>query len=94
MLQSKIESLLDFGYNMISNLKHLIREAHMVTYTRNIERGNIFVGIDIHKCTWHVTIVTDEGEELFSGGIPANGDNLMKLLNRYKRDTVNFVLMY
>jgi len=63
----------------------------MATYTRTIENGKIFVGIDIHKRTWYVTIITGDGEELFSRGIPANWDNLKKLLNRYKRDTVRVV---
>jgi len=63
----------------------------MATYTRTVTNGNIFVGIDIHKRTWYVTIVTGDGEELFSRGIPANWENLIKLLNRYKRDTVHVV---
>ena len=34
-----------------------------------IKSEELFVGIDIHKRTWHVTIRTDE-VELFSGSIP------------------------
>jgi hypothetical protein len=36
------------------------------------EKREIFVGIDLHKRRWHVT-VGDVGVELFSGGIPAGG---------------------
>jgi transposase len=42
----------------------------------------IFVGIDLHKKTWHVTIRTSEFE-LFSGGIPGSWNNLEPLLIRY-----------
>ncbi|MFC1579678.1 IS110 family transposase [Thermodesulfobacteriota bacterium] len=44
-----------------------------------------FVGIDLHKRTWHVTIRSSE-IELFSGSIPSNWQTLCGLLDRY-RDT-------
>jgi len=42
----------------------------------------IFIGIDLHKRTWHVTIRTFE-VELSSGSIPGSWENLEPLLKRY-----------
>ena len=48
----------------------------------SLEQGEtIFVGIDLHKKTWHVTIRTTE-IELFCGSIPGAWDHLHKLLDR------------
>ena len=45
--------------------------------------GNeLFVGIDLHKIRWHVTIRTME-LELFSGSIPGNWEALQRILARY-----------
>jgi hypothetical protein len=41
----------------------------------------LFVGIDIQKRAWHVTIRTDE-VELFSGSIPGIWEVLRRLLHR------------
>ena len=43
----------------------------------------LFVGIDLHKVSWHVTIRTAD-VELFSGSIPGRWDALRILLQRYK----------
>ena len=42
----------------------------------------VFVGIDLHKRTWHVTIRTFD-IELFSGSISGFWENLKPLLKRY-----------
>src|SRR5512135_3657820 len=42
----------------------------------------LFVGIDLHKIRWHVTIRTME-LELFSGSIPGNWEALQRILARY-----------
>ncbi len=42
----------------------------------------VFIGIDLHKRTWHVTIRTFD-IELFSGGIEGSWNNLETLLKRY-----------
>ena len=42
----------------------------------------VFIGIDLHKRTWHVTIRTFD-IELFSGSIPGLWKNLEPLLKRY-----------
>jgi transposase len=51
---------------------------------KSLEKNEvIFVGIDLHKKAWHVTIRTAE-IELFSGSIPGTWEHLYNLLNRYK----------
>ena len=55
-----------------------------------VQSEELFVGIDIHKRSWHVTIRTDE-VELFSGGIPGRWEALRKLLHRYKAQRVHAV---
>lgn len=44
--------------------------------------GKAFVGIDVHKESWHVTAVT-EGEEVFHGRLPSQYPVLKKLLERF-----------
>jgi len=43
----------------------------------------IFVGIDLHRVQWHVTIRTED-VELSSSSIPGNWEALEKTLNRYR----------
>ena len=52
-----------------------------------IQSEELFVGIDIHKRTWHVTIRTDE-VELFSGSIPGIWEAFRRLLHRYKAQRI------
>ncbi len=42
-----------------------------------------YVGIDVHKESWHVTIRAD-GEEVFNGRIPVSYHSLIKLLERFE----------
>ena len=42
----------------------------------------LFVGIDVHKHKWHVTIRTQD-VELFCGSIPGNWKSLKQILDRY-----------
>ena len=42
----------------------------------------LFVGIDVHKRKWHVTVQTHE-VELFCGSIPGNWASLKRILDRY-----------
>ena len=44
--------------------------------------GDLYVGIDMHQRTWHVTIVLD-GVVLLSVSMPAEWASLRKLLDRY-----------
>ena len=50
---------------------------------KGIEEGKaIYIGVDLHRRAWHVTIMTRE-VELFSGSLPGNWDSLKRLLERY-----------
>jgi len=65
----------------------------MVRYTKSPHKGNrasglveavlLFVGIDLHRKSWHITIRTVD-HELFSGSIPGNWDSLKKNLDKYE----------
>jgi transposase len=47
------------------------------------KRKRIFVGIDLHRLQWFVTVMTVD-IELFSGSIPGTWDSLRTLLERYR----------
>ncbi len=53
------------------------RPKHQVT-----SGEDLFVGIDLHKNRWHVTIRTVD-LELFSASIPGNWESLQRVLARY-----------
>jgi len=53
------------------------RPRHQVT-----TEEELFIGIDLHKHRWHVTIRTFD-VELFSGSIPGNWEALHRILARY-----------
>jgi hypothetical protein len=55
------------------------RPKHQVTGGEDL-----FVGIDLHKNRWHVTIRTVD-LELFSASIPGNWESLQRILARYAR---------
>jgi transposase len=47
-----------------------------------VSKEDLFVGIDLHKQRWHVTIRTLE-VEIFSASIPGDWGSLQRLLDRY-----------
>ena len=51
---------------------------------------HLYVGIDLHRATWHVTIRTEDSE-VFSGGIPGSWEVLKKLLQRYRNHQISVV---
>jgi len=53
----------------------------------------LYVGIDLHRLTWHVTI-RSEDHELFSGSVPGKWDVLEKLLDRYGRQQHRISCVY
>ena len=54
-----------------------------------IARGrDVFVGIDVHKKSFHVTAVC-EGEEVFHCGMPSRYEVLKKLLDRFEDSRVS-----
>lgn len=50
----------------------------------------VFVGIDLHKLKWHVTVRTAEFE-LFCGSIPGKWEALQRILDRYKGHQIQTV---
>jgi transposase len=56
----------------------------------SVSGEELFVGIDLHKRKWHVTIRTVD-VELFSGSIPGTWTALHRLLGRYKGNKVHGV---
>ena len=55
----------------------------MKRIANQIKDEDLFVGIDLHKRRWHVTIRSAE-VELFSNSIVGKWENLRRLLERYK----------
>lgn len=55
----------------------------MKRIANQIKDEDLFVGIDLHKLRWHVTIRSAE-IELFSNSIVGKWENLGRLLKRYK----------
>jgi hypothetical protein len=47
-----------------------------------VDKEVVFVGIDLHKRRWHVTIRTLD-VELFSASIPGDWGSLRRILDRY-----------
>jgi len=51
---------------------------------------DLFLGIDLHKQRWHVTITTGD-VELFSGSIPGQWMALRRILDRHKGHRIHAV---
>jgi transposase len=52
--------------------------------------STIYVGVDVHKRTWHVTVRTVE-QEVWRGGITADWDVLEKILRHYSDYRISVV---
>jgi len=56
----------------------------MERYTKRIHEGmKIFIGIDMHKTSWHITIFS-EAVEMWHGSVPGKWEALKDILNRYR----------
>ena len=55
-----------------------------------VQGEDLFVGIDLHKRRWHITVRTAD-IEVFTGSIPGQWDALSKLLHRFKSDRIHAV---
>jgi transposase len=54
------------------------------SYGKSVEESKtIYVGLDLHRKSWHVTIMSED-VELFGGGIPGSWRSLKGLLERYR----------
>jgi len=63
----------------------------MEEYRRRVEEGKaVFVGVDLHRFKWHVTVMSED-QELFSGTLPGHWEALRKLLDRYRGDSIQVV---
>lgn len=50
-------------------------------------RSHLYVGVDLHRVTWHVTMRTDN-DEVVSGGIPGTWEALKKLFQKYREHQI------
>jgi len=57
---------------------------------RTVTGEELFVGVDLHKSKWHVTIRTCD-VELFCGSIPGSWESLRRLLDRYQGNRIQVV---
>ena len=48
-----------------------------------VKGREVFIGVDVHKVSWHVTARTG-GEEIFNSGIPGHYQALRGLLDQFK----------
>lgn len=56
----------------------------MKRYRLAVDKGKqIYIGIDLHRIQWHVTIRTDD-VEMFHGSIPGKWESLKRILDRYE----------
>ena len=62
----------------------------MGTYEANSVKETVFLGIDLHRTTWHVTARTED-QELFTTGIPGKWEALERLLRRFKHRHIKVV---
>lgn len=63
----------------------------MNDFYKKLENGEeIFVGLDVHKKRWHLTIRTAD-VELFSGCVPGNWNGLKTQLNKVKKQPIKVV---
>ena len=63
----------------------------MKRYGKALEPGEaLFIGVDLHKLTWHVTVRTVD-VELWSGSIPGRWEALRLLLERYRTCKIQLV---
>jgi hypothetical protein len=59
-------------------------------YQRNciLARGKeVFIGIDVHKESWQVTVRT-EGEEIFNGRLPSHYHALEQIIARFPKSKI------
>lgn len=63
----------------------------MTRLIRQVLRGkDLFIGIDLHKSRWHVTICSAD-VELFGSSIPGEWEALRRLLDRYEGNRIQAV---
>ena len=60
----------------------------MKKYNRIMPEGEtVFVGIDLHRLSWHITVICGE-EVIFSGAHPPEPEKLLSFLKRYRPNRI------
>jgi len=60
-------------------------------YNQIVPEGKtIFVGIDLHRSSWHLTAIVED-EVVFSGSLPVDPTALLKFLKRYGNNPIEAV---
>lgn len=54
----------------------------------------LFVGIDLHKAQWHVTVVSEDRCTLFSNRIPGQWISLRRVLSKYRKQAGTISAVY
>jgi len=63
----------------------------MKKYSQVIPKGKtLFVGLDLHRNSWHLTVVAED-EIIFSFNMPPEPDTLLKFLSRYQKNVIRVV---
>jgi hypothetical protein len=79
------------GILNLSQENHFNKEVSMKNLYKNLAKGEeIFVGIDLHKKAWHVTVRSTDGE-LFNGSIPGSWDVLKHQLMKFEGHPIHAV---
>lgn len=66
----------------------------MKNFHKKLDKGEeIFVGLDIHKKRWHMTIRTTD-VELFNASIPGKWDALKTHLEKIKNHPIKAVCLF
>lgn len=60
----------------------------MSNYRRFIPEGKtVFIGIDLHQRSWHVTAIVED-QVVFSGNVPPEAEDFFKLLRHFGRNPI------
>lgn len=63
----------------------------MKKYNQHLPEGKtVYVGLDLHRAHWHVTVLCEE-ETLFSGAQPPEAEKLLSFLARYRPHRIEAV---
>jgi transposase len=77
-----LQPLLKSADKLFKKVRRLYMKKVSTESMKVLSDKRVYIGIDVHKDSWHVTARTD-GEEVFNGRIPASYHSLMKLLERF-----------
>jgi len=90
MLYNRFKSSVRSGIQEETILTTYTEDISMKRHGKGLKGEEIFVGIDLHKRNWHVTIKTAD-VELFCSSIAGNWDALRQVLKHYKGNKLQVV---